>query len=181
MPRFDQGEFKMMKWFSERVLCSAVAVFLLGLASHSVQADTRIAVLEFELKDMTLQPDIQQETERAATIKPLLQSALQKQGNYVMIDVDAEAQREANTGFGHLFAYHDVAAGLGERAGAEYVVVGRVHKPTYLFTYLMAHLVDVKTKKLVGDYVVEVKGPQKKITAKGVESLAVQITETINP
>lgn len=171
----------MWKLRSMRFFYSGIAAFLLGLASYAVHADIRIAVLEFELKDMTLQPNIKEEMERAASIKPLLQDALEKQGNYVMVNVDAEAQSEANTGFGHLFAYHDAAAELGEKAEAQYVVVGRVHKPSYLFTYLMAHLVDVKTKKLVGDYVVEVKGPQKRITAKGVESLAIQISESINP
>ena len=157
------------------------AVFLFALFSYPVSADTRIAVLEFELKDMTLMPRTSQELERTVSIKPLLQSVLEKDGHHIIVQVDVDAQMEANAGFGYLFSHHDVAADLGEKFGAQYVVVGRVHKPSFLFAYLMAHLVDVKTKRLIGDYIIEVKGPQKKITAKAVETLAIQIMESINP
>ena len=98
-----------------------------------------------------------------------------------MVPIDRDAQTEYARGFGYLFSHHDVAADLGEKYAAEYVLVGRVHKPSALFAYLMAHLVDVRTRTLVGDYVVEVKGPQKKITEKGVATLAKQIHKTIHP
>jgi len=45
----------------------------------------------------------------------------------------------------------------------------------------MAHLVDVKNEQLVGDYLSEVKGGDKKLTLKGVESLTVKIDHTLNP
>ena len=60
---------------------------------------------------------------------------------------------------------------------------GRVlltHKPSFLFSYLMAHLIEVKTERLIGNYVIEIKGPSKKITGKGIEALAKKIKGTLN-
>ncbi len=172
---------KIMKLMSKRLTCLRFSVFLFSISSFPLAADTRIAVLEFHLKDVTLTAHSQQELERTASIKPLLQGALEKAGDYEMVGVNADVQTDYDPGFGYLFNHHDVAADLGEKYGAEYVVVGRVHKPSALFAYLMAHLVDVKTKTLIGDYIVEVKGPQKKITEKGVATLAEKIHQTIHP
>jgi len=166
---------------SKRLNCFYASLFVLAFLSFPVNAEIRIAVLNFELKDVTSNPYIPQEIERTASIKPLLQSALEKDSNHAIVQVDVTAQTNANGGFGYLFNYHDEAAKLGKKFGAQYVIVGRLHKPSFLFAYLMAHLVDVKTKKLIGNYVVEVKGPQKKITAKGVETLAQKIKKTIDP
>ena len=58
--------------------------------------------------------------------------------------------------------------------------MGRLHKPSFLFVYLMAHLIDVSNGKLIGDYISEVKGGEKKLTLKGVESLAVKINDTLS-
>ena len=151
------------------------------ISGSALAADTRIAVLAFDLKDLTLTQNSRQEVERAASIKPLLQRALEKQGEYEMVQVDRDAQMKVEPGYGYLFSHHDVAADLGEKFGAEYVVVGRLHKPSALFVYLMAHLVDVKARTLVGDYIIEVKGTEKRITEKGVETLAKQLHETLQP
>lgn len=172
---------KIAKLITKQLYSLSVTALFFAISSLSVAADTRVAVLEFDLKDVTLTAHDPQELERTASIKPLLQGALEKQGEYEMVLVNKNAQTEYDPGFGYLFNHHDVAADLGEKYGAEYVVVGRVHKPSALFAYLMAHLVDVKTKSLIGDYIVEVKGPQIKITEKGVETLAKQIHETIQP
>jgi len=45
---------------------------ILVCMSFSLSARTKIAVLEFELKDMTLAPRIPAEIKRTASIKPLL-------------------------------------------------------------------------------------------------------------
>lgn len=151
------------------------------LLSIPAYADTRVAILEFELKDLTLYPRIQEEKERAASIKPMLQETLKAKGGYEVIDINSEAQYEANKGTGYLFDHHDVVAELGQQFGADFVLMGRVHKASHLFVYFLVHLVDVKTQRLVGNYIVEVKGPQKKLTIKGVESLVEQINKTLKP
>ncbi len=83
-------------------------------------------------------------------------------------------------GVGYLFAHHDTAAKLGEQVGADYVLVGRLHKPSFLFSYLMGHLVRVSDAKLIGNYISEAKGPNLKLTIKTVESLAVKIDKTLD-
>jgi len=163
----------------------ASLIVLLGLTS-SVAAfaeQVHIAILDFELNDLTLNltpnPANPEEVERTASLKLLLQRALETKGGYKIVDIDMEAQKKAELGFGYLFDHHDVAAELGQHFGADWILVGRVHKASFLFVYFKAHLIDTKTKRLVGDYTVEVKGQQKKMTPKGVERLAEQIDETL--
>lgn len=153
--------------------------FILCLVSISVFAETKIAILDFELKDLTLAPRIPTEIKRTASIKPLLETELKK-ADYVMINIDLNSQKFADSGVGYLFDHHDVAANLGKQFGADYVLVGRLHKPSFLFAYLMGHLIRVSDAKLIGDYISEAKGPNQKLTVKTVESLAVKIDKTLD-
>ena len=136
-------------------------------------------ILDFELKDLTLAPNIPAEVQRTASIKPLLEVEL-KRADYVIINIDPESQKIANGGVGYLFDHHDVAAELGKQFGADYILVSRLHKPSFLFAYLMGHLVRVSDEKLIGNYISEAKGPNKKLTIKTVESLAVNIAKTLD-
>jgi hypothetical protein len=72
-----------------------------------------------------------------------------------------------------------VAAELARQVGADYILVGRLHKPSFLFAYLMGHLVSVRDSQLIGNYISEIKGSDKKLTLKGVESLIVKIDNTL--
>lgn len=155
------------------------SLLLIYLINSSVFAETRIAILEFELKDLTLAPRIPSEIKRTASIKPLLETELKK-ADYVIINVDHKSQELANSGVGYLFDHHDVAAKLGKQFNADYVLVGRLHKPSFLFAYLMGHLIRVSDSKLIGNYISEAKGPNKKLTIKTVESLAVKIDKTLD-
>ncbi len=143
-----------------------------------VSAKPRIAVLDFELKDMTLAPRIPAEIIRTASIKPLMESELKKSG-FDMVYVNPDVQQFATAGTGYLFDHPDVAAQLGKEFNADYVIVGRLHKPSFLFFYLMAHLVDVKTEAMAGEYLYEVKGSEKKIVVQGVEGITEKIIKTL--
>lgn len=158
-------------------LCSVIVALLFCVFSSSVTAQPRIAVLDFELKDLTLKPGVPQEVERTASVKPMLEEELRKSG-YQIVSIPMDAQVQATAGVGYLFDHHDIAAQLAQKYGVNYVIVGRLHKPSFLFVYLMAHLIDVKQQRLVADYLSEVKGGEKKLTRKGVESLAVKINDT---
>lgn len=124
-------------------------------------------------------PRTAEELERTASVAPLLREALVKRGGYDLVAIDPATQAEANMAFGYLFDHPEVAAELGQHAGADWIAVGRVHKPSFLFAYLKVHLVNVKTKRLAGDYVVEVKGYLKTLTQRGTARLAEQIGQTI--
>lgn len=159
------------------IIIRLVALLLISLTA---QADNKIsiAILDFELKDMTLAPGIPAELERTASIKPLFEKQLGDSG-YQLISISATDQEYANSGVGYLFDHHDAAARLGQQNGADYIIVGRLHKPSFLFAYLIAHLIEVKSGRLIGNYVSEAKGPQQKMTEKAVESLMVKINNTL--
>lgn len=154
-------------------------LFLLALSIHQVNAETRIAILDFELNDLTLKPGIAAEINRTASIKPMLEKELKSAG-YRIISIDFATQHEANSGFGYLFDHDDVAAELGKTAGADYVLVGRLHKPSFLFAYIMGHLIRVKDGHLIGNYISETKGGEEKLTLKGIESLADKIDKDLD-
>lgn len=159
-------------------LLAASLVLIMSLWAAEVSASPRIAVLDFELKDMTLMPGVPAELARTASIKPLLETAL-KQAGYDIVDIGANAQRAATAGEGYLFDHPDAAAQLGSKHGVDYVLVGRLHKPSFLFFYLLAHLVDVRKEALAGDYQYEVKGGEKKLIARGVSELAEKINKSL--
>jgi Protein of unknown function (DUF2380) len=149
-------------------------LILLSLLSVNVGANTRIAILDFELSDVTLAPGIPTEIERTASIKAMLEGELKSAG-YIIINIDLAAQHQANAGFGYLFNHNDVAAHLARQAGADYVLVGRLHKPSFLFAYLMGHLIKASDGGLIENYVVETKGGETKLTLKAVETLTSKI------
>ncbi|MGI9320890.1 MAG: DUF2380 domain-containing protein [Thiogranum sp.] len=152
---------------------------ILSLISMGVVAETKIAILDFELKDLTMAPRIPAEIKRTASIKPLLEAELRKV-DYVIISIDPESQKAADSGIGYLFDHNEIAADLGRQFGADYVLVGRLHKPSFLFAYLMGHLIRVSDAQLIGNFVSETKGPNEKLTVKAVESLAVKIDKALD-
>ena len=160
-------------------LHSLFFALLMCMTFTDVSAKPRIAVLDFELKDMTLAPRIPAEIIRTASIKPLMENELKKSG-YDIVSINPDAQQLATAGAGYLFDHPDVAAQLGKQFNADYVIVGRLHKPSFLFFYLMTHLVDVKKEALIGEYLYEVKGGEKKIIVKGVESLTEKIIKSLD-
>ncbi len=156
---------------------------LLGLCAWSGTAafgDTRIAVLDFELNDLTPLPRTAEELKRTASVAPLLREALVEQGGYEPVLIDPAIHAGANLSFGYLLDHTEAAAALGRRLGVDWIAVGRVHKPSFLFAYLKVHLVNVATERLAGDYVVEVKGSLETLTARGAARLAERIHRTIS-
>jgi hypothetical protein len=153
----------------KRILCMIAFGLLFGLPAH---AETTIAILDFELNDLTYYPNLPEEVERTASLKSLLESQLANRPGYRLVTVKPEDRAAADKGVGYVYDHHDVATELGEKAGARWLVVGRVHKASYLFVYFKAQLIDTRSRRYLGEFIVEVKGPQQKLTVKGVESLA---------
>ncbi len=152
-------------------LSLSALLFLVVLAGFSPAAyAARIAVLDFELNDLTLAPQTEAELVRTRSIKPALETALLAAG-HTIVPVSSKAQEQADRGFGYLFEHSDVAAQLGQSLPADYILVGRLHKPSFLFAYLMLHLVDAKSGKLVGDYIAEAKGAGNQATLRAVDVL----------
>lgn len=152
-------------------------LLVFGMSSTAC-SETRIAILDFELKDLTLKPGTPAELERTASLRPLLERELVGAG-YVIVTIDKLAQQQANGGAGYLFDHHDVAAQLARRYGADYILVGRLHKPSFLFVYMMGHLVKAVNGQLIGNFIAESKGSDKNLTGKAIEALAVAIDKVL--
>jgi len=155
-------------------------ILLVYLAfSYPVNAAPRIAVLNFELVDDTLLPNAPEELTRTASMKPLLEQAISKLGDYEIVQISANDQNAATAGVGYLLNFNDVAAKLGKQSGADWLVVGQHSKHSFLYSYLMVHLVNVKTQSLAGDFSTELKGTNPKVTQRGINWLAKKLTARI--
>jgi hypothetical protein len=162
----------------KKQIVSLLALSIL-LISHPGVANPRIAVLNFELNDITSLPNTIQEQQRTGSIKPLLEQALSLTGSFEIIEISTNAETAANAGFGYLFSHHDLAAKLGEQFGADWVIVGRHSKPSFLYSYLIADLVEVKSQKLVSRFDIELKGTHTKVSEHGIAALADKIANRL--
>jgi len=163
-----------------QLLASLLAVLGLMLFVSPGASAAPIAVLEFELNDLTLNPDVAAESARAASLRPLLVERLKEYHNIEVVDNPPRAAIEAEKGRGYLFDRPELAAEIGREGGAAWIVSGRLHKPSFLFVYLKAQLIDTGTGRVAADFVVEIKGQQNKITPKGIETLARQISDALD-
>ncbi len=155
-----------------------IGLSILLIATLTYAFDKTISVLDFELTDTTIKINDVQEKIRTQSIQPLLAQALTKLG-YKIIPVDHQLQNKANQGVGYIQSHPDVVAELGRKIGVDYVIVGRLHKPSYLFAYIIARVIDVKQTKLIARHVVEAKGRSMQATQKSIPNLAMKIVQTI--
>ena len=153
---------------------------LLLLPVWSTPGQASIMVLDFELKDLTIHEDNSLEIERTAKLKPMLEQALIEISQYKIISFNINDQKTADIGKGYLYDHHGLVADLGRANNAQWVVVGRVHKPSYLFSYLKVQLIDVAIGNMVADLTVELKGQQEKFLKKSVKRLAIQIKDAVD-
>ena len=155
-----------------------LALLLICVASTGVAAP-RIAVLDFELNDITSLPNTPKELERTATMAPLLIEAFNETGHYQTVAIPSNEQKAANSSFGYLFRFPDEAAKLGQHQQVDWIVVSQHSKPSFLFSYLWVYLVDVPSKAVVARYDIELKGSHETVTRHAIASLAKKINETI--
>lgn len=156
---------------------SALLFFLFFDVSNALAE--RITVLEFELNDLTLYPNVEQERSRLALLRPLLEEELEVRFNHEIPAPPDSAAVEAQKGHGYVFARPELAARLGREVDADWVISGRLHKASHLFVYLKAQLINADTGKMSYDFVVELKGWGEKLTRKGIETLALQIENAL--
>ena len=134
----------------------------------------KLLVLDFELHDFTQLPAPAAELTRTQTAQGILAAALQTAG-YALVAIDKNLQNQANQGFGYLVSHPDKAAELGKTLQADYVLVGRVQKPSYLFAYLMVQVVEVKTGKQLAEFSREAKGEAIEATRRALLQIAADI------
>ncbi len=87
-----------------KILKSALLILCMGLLlSNTVYAAQRIAILNFELNDITSLPNTPEERLRTASIHSLLEQAISQSGDYEIVHINVGAQAAANSSFGYLF------------------------------------------------------------------------------
>lgn len=145
------------------------------LISNTGHAKPRIAILDFELNDITSLPNTPAERQRTASMAPLLINALSRNGEYEVLAIDTDTQKSANAGFGYLFRFHDLAAALGQQLDVDWIIVSQHSKPSFLYSYLITHLIRVKPRTLFNRYDVELKGNHATVTEHGIHRLAEKI------
>lgn len=160
--------------------------FLFLFASNFVVAKN-IAVPNFELLDLTLKLS---DPEKAAEInakeqrniemiETLIQEGIIKNKKFTFIPVSAKFRNKADLSVGYLFDCAKCSADLGREYNADYIVIGRLHKPTYLFSYIIVRVFDVKENRLFKEYRSEIKGMPSKSIPGAVENLLVKINKDI--
>jgi len=84
-----------------KVILVCLFVILTGTCTN-VNAEIRIAILNFELNDITSLPNTQAELIRTGSIKPLLEQAISQEAGYEIIRINSEEQKFVNAGLGYL-------------------------------------------------------------------------------
>ncbi len=159
----------------------------LVLMSNIAVAETKIAVPHFELLDLSMKlSDPQkvaeidaQEQQKLRDIEFFLRKGLDNKQGFTVVDVPYEAKNNADKSAGYLFDCAKCAAELGLNHGADYILIGRLHKPTYLFSYLIVRVFDTHKNTLVKEFRSEVKGDPKLAIPGAVGNLVNKIDKVL--
>ncbi|MEX1200674.1 MAG: DUF2380 domain-containing protein [Methylophaga sp.] len=151
-------------------------------------AEKKVAVLDMEMLNLTLKlTDPKKNADIAAAdqknvelVQSLVRKGFEKRDNYTLIKISDEVHAKADKSVGYLFDRPEAAAKLGKTVGADYIVVGRYHKPTYLFSYIMLRVVDVNSGELVQEFKSEVKGRPQETIPRNIENLMIEVDELLS-
>lgn len=162
-------------------------LLLLAFFINPVWAETKIAVPDFELLDLTMKlSDPQkvakidaQEQQNLRDIELFLRKELKSKNGFTFISVSDEAKDSADKSTGYLFDCAKCSAELGRNHDADYILIGRLHKPTYLFSYLIVRIFDTHENTLVKEFRSEVKGDPKVAIPGAVANLVNKIDKIL--
>jgi len=169
-------------------LVMSLCLGLSFLISASVMAGTKIAVLDMELRNLTMplsdpqkNAAIAAKDEKNVTLtQKLVREGFEKRAGYELITISDKAHKKADKSVGFLFDRPEAAAALGAEFGSDYIVVGRYHKPTYLFSYIMLRVVDTDSGELLQEFKTEVKGRPQETIPRNIENVMVEIDEMLS-
>jgi hypothetical protein len=147
-------------------------------ANTPVASIGKVMVLDFPLNDLTDIPNPPGELARIAYFNTSFKAKLAKEGVEIVPVNDRIKAILATQSATYLFDQTDIAAGLAEDSGADYILIGVAMKPTYLFVYPRLLLVDVKTKRKAFTAYVQMEGSwlENNTTASSAEMLADKVS-----
>ncbi|NOQ82350.1 MAG: DUF2380 domain-containing protein [Methylophaga sp.] len=169
-----------------RVSLKLLSLSLL-LMVNVVWAESKIAVPDFELLDLTMKlSDPQkvaeinaQDQQKLRDIETFLRKGLANKEGFSIVEISSEAKNDADKSTGYLFDCAACSAELGLNHNADYIIIGRLHKPTYLFSYLIVRIFDTHENKLVKEFRSEVKGDPRVAIPGAVANLINKISKTL--
>ncbi|MCX7086514.1 MAG: DUF2380 domain-containing protein [Methylococcales bacterium] len=100
---------------------------------------------------------------------------MQQIGDYEIVSISPQAQKNANAGVEYLLQHDDSSADLGQKFNAEWIIVSKHRKPSFLYSHLIVHVINVKKRQRIGNLMVELKGTAEKVTQHSVGALAKKI------
>ena len=138
----------------------------------------KVMVLDFSLNDLTDLPNPPEELARIAYFNAAFKQKLVDDGVEIVPVNDKIKAILATQSATYLFDHTDIAAGLAEGSGADYILIGVAMKPTYLFVYPRLLLVDVKTKRKAFTSYVQMEGSwlEQNTTSSSAKSLAKKVS-----
>lgn len=155
--------------------CRLLALVLLTMTLPALAASP-IVVMEFGLKDDTLLPDVPLELARVATLAGYVRARLREQGHGVA-EVVQESALTVQAGNGQLLAHLEPALALARPTGARWLVVGYMHKFSFLVGWTRAHVVEVASGRIVARAEADLRGgmADTRMTARTARNLADQV------
>lgn len=151
---------------------------LAWLIATPVPAGASVLVLDFGLNDDTLLPRVPIELARTAAVAPAVRARLAARGHTIVSAATTpEIQAQASNGYKYFVEHPLVAAALGQAAGAEWVAIGRVNKPSFLFAYFVIDLVDAATGRIVAHLETSPRGAisNARLQTRAAEALADEV------
>jgi len=165
----------MMK--KRKIILITLMLMAMSLPATVVAASPRLAVLDFELNDMTQLPRVPAELARVATLGPLVREAITNLGRVEVVPVPAEAYAKAKRGLeGYLFQHPEEAATMGKDLGVDWVAITELYKTSFLYAYLHVILVHVPSGLVAGETSISPRG----LYREGTERAAQRMAETID-
>jgi hypothetical protein len=144
------------------LIVSSAVIVTVGSSSaasrRSAPAIPRVAVLAFDLENLTPVGATAAELAATAAAGPALRRSLAADCGYVVVLVDSASQAQANAGVGYLFDHPAESARLASAVGADWVVVGRLAVASPIVSEFDVELVRVSTGALVQATTIELKG-----------------------
>lgn len=169
----------MFKIMTNFMVCLLTA----GLMNTAMAADgPKVAVIAFELNDMTGIPNAQEELQRVDLLSTKFNENLKSKGINIVpagSKVKEEIERHSPT---YLYDNIETAIDLNKDSGADFLLIGVAFKPTYLFVYPRLIMVDVKQKKVVMSKVSQLESSwsDQNTTIRTAEKLAQMVKERMD-
>lgn len=156
-----------MRW-----LHATIVVAMVSAAVPVLAAPAKVAVLDFQLVDTSLEGEINginpAETVRLGILAPRLRSAIASEPGFTGLDVGPSV---AAAQLGQLDNCKRCIADLGQKLGADIIIIGTVQKVSNLILNINAQAHDIRIGKVVAGGSADIRGNNDEMWNRGIDAL----------